>query len=210
VTRTAWQKFLAGSAGRHSCAGRNPSPGDPLDSRLRGNDRRGVSSRITDEGLLPLCTRGFSLLELLVVLTILGIVGSLTVFQLRPLFSQVRFNAGVRKVVSDLQLVRMKAVAQNQRFRVTFRPDSHDYIIEKRRGRTWTRQVLHTYGTIAAPEAAIPLPKGMRITAVNSGGNVIFIPRGHIDAGMTLILSSLSEEYTRRIIFSLAGRVRIE
>ena len=155
-------------------------------------------------------TRGFSLLELLVVLTILGIVGSLTVFQLRPLFSQVRFNAGVRKVVSDLQLVRMKAVAQNQRFRVTFRPDSHDYIIEKRTGRTWTRQVLHRYGTVAAPEAAISLPKGIHITAVNSRGNVVFVPRGHIDAGMTLILSSVSEEYTRRIIFSLAGRVRIE
>ncbi len=155
-------------------------------------------------------TKGFSLLELLVVLTILGIVGSLTVFQLGPLFSQVRFNAGVRKVVSDLQLVRMKAVAQNQRFRVTFRPDSHDYIIEKARGRAWTRQVLHTYGTAAAPEAAVPLPKGIHITEVNSGGNVIFVPRGHIDAGMTPILSSLSGEYTRRIIFSLAGRVRIE
>ena len=50
---TAWQKFLAGSAGRHSCSGRNPSSGNPLDSRLRGNDRSGASSRITDEGLPP-------------------------------------------------------------------------------------------------------------------------------------------------------------
>jgi prepilin-type N-terminal cleavage/methylation domain-containing protein len=155
-------------------------------------------------------TSGFSLLELLAVLTILGIVGSITVFQLTPLFSHLRFNAGVRKVVSDLQLVRMKAVAQNQRFRVTFRPDSHDYIIEKASGDSWTRQVLHTYRTADAPEAAIPLPKGVHITAVNSGGDVIFVPRGHIDAGMTLSLSSANEEYTRRIIFSLAGRVRIE
>ncbi len=155
-------------------------------------------------------TSGFSLLELFVVLTILGVVGSLTVFQLTPLFSQLRFNAGVRKVVSDLQLVRMKAVAHNQRFRVTFRPDSHDYIIEKASGRSWIRQVLHTYGTAAAPQAAISLPTGMHISAVNSGGDVIFIPRGHIDAGMTLTLSSISQEYTRRIIFSLAGRIRIE
>ena len=155
-------------------------------------------------------SKGFSLLEMLAVLTILGIVGSITVFQLTPVFLHLRFNAGVRKVVSDLQLIRMKSVAQNQRFRVTFRPDSHDYIIEKASGDSWTRQVLHAYGTADAPEATIPLSKGMHITAVNSGGNVIFVPRGHIDAGMTLSLSSANEEYTRRIILSLAGRIRIE
>lgn len=112
--------------------------------------------------------------------------------------------------MSDLQLVRMRAVVQNQRFRVTFRPDGHNYIFEKARGRSGTFQVLHTYGTIVASEAAIPLPKGMHIRAVNSGGNVIFVPRGHICVGLTLTLSSLSEEYTRRNIISLAARVRIE
>ena len=77
--------------------------------------------------------RGMSLLELLVVLAILSVVGGLAVGQLTPLVSQARFNAGVRKIVSDLQLVRMRAIARNHRFRVTFRSDTQDYIVEESR-----------------------------------------------------------------------------
>ena len=54
---TAWWEFLAGSACCHSCAGRNPSPGNPLDSCIRGNDGLGASSRIADEGLPLLYSR---------------------------------------------------------------------------------------------------------------------------------------------------------
>ena len=154
--------------------------------------------------------RGFSLLELLVVLAILSVVGGLAVGQLTPLVSQARFNAGVRKIVSDLQLVRMRAIARNHRFRVTFRPDAQDYIVEESRAGSWTRLHLHSPGTEPAPEARIPLPQGVRIVAVNSRGDVIFVPRGHVDAGMTLTLSADMAEAPRRIIINLAGRVRIE
>lgn len=105
-------------------------------------------------------TCGMSLLELLVVLAILSIVGGLAVGQLTPLVSQARFNAGVRKIVSDLQLVRMRAIARNHRFRVTFRSDTQDYIVEESRAGAWTRLHLHSPGTEPAPEARIPLPGG--------------------------------------------------
>lgn len=167
-------------------------------------------SRLAAESTLSQSRPGFSLLELLVVLAILSIVGSLAIAQLTPLLSQARFNAGVRKIVSDLQLVRMRAVARNQRVRVTFRPDTQDYIVEESQAGSWVRQRLHGYGTDAAPEATIPLPQGVRIAAVNSRGDVIFIPRGHVDAGMTLTLSADGGETLRRIIINLAGRVRIE
>ena len=154
--------------------------------------------------------RGFSLLELLVVLAILSIVGSLAVGQLTPLVSQARFNAGARKIVSDLQLARMRAITRNRRLRVTFRPDTQDYIVEESQAGSWIRQHLHSHDTAPAPEARIPLPEGVRIVAVNSRGDVIFVPRGHVDAGMTLTLSADGAEAPRRIVINLAGRVRIE
>jgi hypothetical protein len=50
----------------------------------------------------------------------------------------------------------------------------------------------------------------VRITAVNSGGDVIFLPRGSVDGGMTVTLGTATEEATKQVIVNLAGRVRIE
>ena len=157
-----------------------------------------------------LTPKGFSLLEVLVVLTIMGVMSGLVALQLGPLLAGTRLNTGIRKVVGDLQLVRMKAIAQNRRFRVTFRPDANDYIVEKYEGDIWQRQRLHGYSTLPVADAVTPLPEGVHISAVNSSGDVIFVPRGHIDAGMTLTLGSEQTADTRRIIINLAGRVRIE
>ena len=169
----------------------------------------GFTSSLTPTPQSPTPT-GFSLLEVLVVLTLIGIMSGLAVFQLAPLVAGPRLSAGTRQVASDLQLVRMKAIAQNRRFRVTFRPDSNDYIVEKYEGDTWQRQRLQGYSTLPVADATTPLPKGVNISDVNSGGDVIFVPRGHIDAGMTLTLGSEHSSDTRRIILNLAGRVRIE
>ncbi|TMA52728.1 MAG: prepilin-type N-terminal cleavage/methylation domain-containing protein, partial [Deltaproteobacteria bacterium] len=67
---------------------------------------------------------GFTLLELLVVVAMLGILGSLVSLQVAPLLSRTRLDRGARQVAADLQLVRMKAIAQNRRFRITFRPST--------------------------------------------------------------------------------------
>lgn len=48
------------------------------------------------------------------------------------------------------------------------------------------------------------------IAAANSRGDVIFVPRGHVDGGMTLTLASGDGSLTRRIVINLAGRVRVE
>ena len=156
-------------------------------------------------------TCGMSLLELLVVLAILSVVGGLAVGQLTPLVSQARFNAGVRKIVSDLQLVRMRAIARNHRFRVTFRSDAQDYIVEESRAGAWTRLHLHSPGTWSRRrKRASRFPKGCGSLRSTRAGDVIFVPRGHVDAGMTLTLGADGAQAPRRIIINLAGRVRIE
>jgi Tfp pilus assembly protein FimT len=122
----------------------------------------------------------------------------------------MRLNSGARQVASDLQVVRMKAIAQNRRFRVTFRPEAGDYAIDRENDDAWGRLVLHGHTTEQVEEAAIPLPPGVSISAVNSGGDVIFVPRGHVDGGISITLTSLAGAGTKRVIVNLAGRVRIE
>lgn len=104
----------------------------------------------------------------------------------------------------------MKAIAQNRRFRVTFRPVEGDYVIDREDGSAWRRLILHAHTTDEVDSAAILLPSGISITAVNSGGDVIFVPRGHVDSGITITLSSPAGAGTRKVIVNLAGRVRIE
>lgn len=154
--------------------------------------------------------QGFTLIELIAVLSLLGVLGSLAFLQLKPLLAQVRLNNGARQIASDLQVARSKAIAQNRRFRVTFRPVEGDYVIDRENEALWNRLVLHSHTTDAVADAAIPLPPGISISAVNSGGDVIFVPRGHVDGGISITLSSRAGAGVRRVVVNLAGRVRIE
>ena len=154
--------------------------------------------------------QGFTIVELIAILSLLGVLGSIAFLQLKPLLAQVRLNSGARQIVSDLQVARMKAIAQNRRFRVTFRPDEGDYVVDREDGISWRRLILHGHTTDEVDSASIPLPSGVSITAVNSGGDVIFVPRGHVDSGISITLSSPAGADTRKVIDNLAGRVRIE
>ncbi|MGE0679908.1 MAG: GspH/FimT family pseudopilin [Candidatus Binatia bacterium] len=153
---------------------------------------------------------GFTIVELVAILSLLGVLGSLAFLQLKPLLAQVRLNSGARQIAADLQVARMKAVAQNRRFRVTFRPVEGDYVVDREDGVSWRRLILHGHTPDGVDSAAIPLPSGVSITTVNSGGDVIFVPRGHVDGGITITLSSHTGAVVKRIIVNLAGRVRIE
>jgi Tfp pilus assembly protein FimT len=154
--------------------------------------------------------RGLMLVELLAGLSLFGLLVGFAFLHMPPLLAQIRLDGGARQVATDLQVARMKAIAQNRRFRVTFRPDTHDYVVDKEEGSSWSRLVLHGHSSDDGAEAFLPLPPNVTISAVNSGGDVIFVPRGHVDGGMTITLSSLAGAGTRRVVVNLAGRVRIE
>ena len=154
--------------------------------------------------------RGFTLLELLLVIVLLGILAGLASLQIAPLLSRTRLDGGARQVATDLQAVRMKAIAQNRAFRVTFRPDTRDYVVDRDEDGAWQRQALDAHGTGAAADALIALPPGVSITAVNSGGDVVFVPRGYVDAGITITLGTAAGVERKRVVVNLAGRVRID
>jgi prepilin-type N-terminal cleavage/methylation domain-containing protein len=51
--------------------------------------------------------QGFSLLELLLAISLLGVLAGITSLQLAPLLNRTSLNNGVRQIVSDLQRVPM-------------------------------------------------------------------------------------------------------
>ena len=118
------------------------------------------------------------------VAVVLGILVAIVTLQLPPLLSQTALRDATRQMVANLQYVRMKAVSQNRRLRVTFRPINEDYMVDKDEEGVWQRQLLISHSAEAVAEATIPLPRGVRIVAVNSGGDIIFLPRGVVDGGI--------------------------
>lgn len=154
--------------------------------------------------------RGFSLLELLLVLALLGILAGIASLQLAPLLQRVSVSAGVRQVAADLQLVRMQAIAHNRRLRVTFQPGSDTYLVEKRENSRWQEHRLHSHTRTDDESGSVSLPTSVTVLAANSRGDVIFVPRGHVDGGMTLTLASPDGQFSKRIVINLAGRVRID
>jgi general secretion pathway protein H len=178
---------------------REREPGDCFDQPRLSSLKSQVSS-----------LKGFTLLELLLVIVLLGILAGLASLQVAPLLSRARLERGARQIATDLQAVKMRAIAQNRSFRVTFRSDTRDYVVDKNEDGAWQRHALDSHSPETTADALIVLPPGVSITAVNSGGDVIFIPRGYVDAGITVTLGTAPGVEHKRVVVNLAGRVRME
>lgn len=84
-------------------------------------NRNGLSSR----------SPGFSLVELLVCVCVVGILASLAAPYLGAMYQNYQMQAVARQLVTDLQLARMKAVAQKVDYKATFDGTNNRYSILK-------------------------------------------------------------------------------
>jgi len=72
---------------------------------------------------------GFTLVELILALVILSILTALAIPNLNGLIKTVRVNSAARDLASDLQWTRMKAIADNNDYWITFQTGDVSYTI---------------------------------------------------------------------------------
>jgi len=157
---------------------------------------------------LNICSRGYTLIEVLVVVTIIGIAGSIVVpHMVRG--GEMQIQAAGRMVISDLLMTQNEAIARQAVRRMTFDTTANQYAITD-----------SADAVVAAPwkgggDYIVNFStdgrfNGVRITAVNFNDTttVSFDDLGAPSSGGTIDLVSGDTTY-RITVASFTGRVTI-
>ena len=131
---------------------------------------------------------GFSTIELLTGVAIMGFVAAIALPNWRGWFSHYSLNNSTRQVQSELHEIKMRAAAENIGFQLAYSQSSNTYTIQ-RDGKTL---------------ASKPLADG---TTIAKAGTISFSPRGTASANRVRL--SNADGKCRQIVVSATGRVRV-
>jgi len=131
---------------------------------------------------------GFSLIELVAALTVMGIVAAIALPGWNRVLPTFQLESSARQVQSELHNVRMRAAADNVSYQLLYSQGAADYTIQKD-GKTW---------------ATKPLPEGILIT---KAGSISFSPRG--TAGANRVRLQSRDGLCEQVVVSATGRVRV-
>lgn len=120
-------------------------------------------------------SRGFSLGEILVAVTVFGILAGIAVPQFIAFQPTSRLNGAARQIYSELMWARSKAVNENSSYVVTF-PTNQTMLISGATSKTVNIQTEYSDVTLSATASTITFTSrgtadvGPTITLTNSGG----------------------------------------
>jgi len=149
--------------------------------------------------------KGFSLIELIIVIAILGIVSAIAA----PNFNKYRQNTNLREaardLASDISLYRQRAVADNVSYRITFNQAANNYTVQRK-----TTSGSGAYADLVPAVTKSPsnISSGVIISDLTHLPNqwVTFEPRGTMSAG-SLTLQHTIRLSTATITTYFTGRV---
>jgi len=131
---------------------------------------------------------GFSALELVVALALVGILAAIALPGWSRLLPSYQLDGSVRQIQSELHNIKMRAAAENAGLQLTYLAGSSQYTIQA------DTKILATK----------PLPEGIVIT---KAGTISFSPRG--TAGANRVRLRNSAGLCKQVVVSQTGRVRV-
>ncbi len=138
--------------------------------------------------------RGFSLIELIIVMAILGVLLGIAAYSWSRYVENARLKTAVREVMVDLEFARERAKTENVTYTVTFTDRSPTYTISN--GTTTQTKSLSAIGTNIAVESTS-----------FTGNQVKFFPRGTVTMGNIVIKNQRGS--TGTITINITGRMYV-
>ena len=130
---------------------------------------------------------GFTLLEVLVVLTVIHAIMFVTIVKVEPLMQQYRLYWFIQQLETDVFYAQETAITRGQVVSLRFSPDKHEYFV-------------------IAANTSVPIfrrsyDSRIQIELATLGSQIKFLCNGNISTPGTLFVSSSSITY--RVVFLL-------
>jgi type II secretion system protein H len=169
--------------------------------------------------------KGFSLLDLLIVLMILGIMGVIVAPQLHSMMTEARLNEAAREMVCGLQYAQSLAVIHQRPFGLKADVDGNWFRVFDYKYRDDTTPHHNETPPVDAYGVVInPLDKnwyivnldtsrtyeGVSIDSVPTGGTVSFHPDGHSSSDDSLFVLSFAGESKTITVDGTTGKIRVD
>jgi prepilin-type N-terminal cleavage/methylation domain-containing protein len=168
--------------------------------------------------------RAFTLIELMIVLTIVGILSVLTLEGHKVLLDHYRLQSASSMLFSDLRTIRQQALATRHRHRVDFDPDRSGYSVwvtgmgvgADSEGRLVHQAVLpESIRFGAAPGVKGPPSDPKEIPDLDGvtfrDNRLVFMPDGGLgtSAGAIYLTEGFQDQRTHAITVTVSGHVRL-
>lgn len=142
----------------------------------------------------------FTTVELLIAMMLLGILAGFCTPHLHRWLTTIGIDAAARTLAAELQLGKIRAVAQNTRYRMLFDPEQATYTVQK--------EVQGIWEDVAHPRS---LPTGVQLTSISPGRNPLYFePLGTTPGGNAIIILRNAQGRTRAVHISTGGRVKVK
>ncbi|MBH0179512.1 MAG: prepilin-type N-terminal cleavage/methylation domain-containing protein [Nitrospira sp.] len=140
---------------------------------------------------------GHTFMELMVVLTVSGIISALAIPNLLTLNSSVQIRSVTEEIASELRLARQLAITHRDRVRITFDLEQQALVAQVVNGSEATPHHVYHYAD-----------KGVAIEEPSTGPEILFHPSGRSATATTIHLRN-KEGQTQTVTVGITGRVSI-